>query len=244
MRSAAAHPAQRLRLEHHDVGRARGPHRERVLGPADRLVGGDRDIHPLAQLGQLVQGRARLLGVLEPEPGQLAQHPGGGVHVPPAVGVHPDPAAGAQRVAHRLHPGEVVGVGLAALGDLDLGGPAAGAGHDAVRLLRPDRGHGHVDRHLVTDRRGPAVPGGLQRAGQPAGAFARPVLGERGELRPPGGALDQRALADRDAAEAGAHRDRERAQPRQRGCDPVAQRAQVSVGHVQRPSRLIPDLPG
>ena len=111
---------------------------------------------------------------------------------------------------------------------------------------RADRGHGHVDRHLVTHRRGPAVPGRFQGAGQPAGAFARPVLRERGELRPSGGALDQRPFPDRDAAEAGAHRDRERAQSRQRRRGPVAQfRARtLPVGHVKDPpasSLICPD---
>ncbi len=70
-----------------------------------------------------------------------------GVEVPQAVDVDPDPAVGAERVAHGLEPGLVVGERLAGLGDLDLGGAAAAAQHDGVRLLGTDGRHGDVDRH-------------------------------------------------------------------------------------------------
>src|SRR5262249_36053199 len=53
----------------------------------------------------------------------------------------------------------------------------------------------------------------LHGAGQPAGAFPGAVLGERGELTPAGRPLDQRALAHRDTAKAGPHRDSERPHP-------------------------------
>ena len=50
----------------------------------------------------------------------------GGVDVPGAVGVHPDRAAGPERVADGLDPGQVVGQRSGVVGDLDLGGAAAG----------------------------------------------------------------------------------------------------------------------
>ena len=88
------HPAQRLGLDHDDVGGAGSPHRERVLGPPDGLVGGHRHIDPAPQLGQLVQGGTGLLGVLEAEPVQLTQGAFGLADVPGGVGVDPDLPAG------------------------------------------------------------------------------------------------------------------------------------------------------
>ncbi len=147
------HAAERLRLQHDDVGRAGRAHRQRVLGPPDRLVGRQRHVHPAAQRGQLIQRRARLLGVLKVKPGERPQHPLGLVDVPAAVGVDADLAVRADRVPDGRDPGDVVRLRLAGLGDLDLRGPAAGSGDDGVRLLRSDRRHGHVHRNAG---RGPA----------------------------------------------------------------------------------------
>ena len=209
------HPAERLRLEHDDVRCAGRANRHRVLGTPDRLVGGQRHVHQAAQLGQLRQGGAGLFGVFEAEPAQGPQHPGRVLNVPAAVRVDPDPPGRADRVTHRLHPGQVVRIGLATLGHLDLRGPAARPGDDLVRLVRAYGGHGHVHADAVAHRRRPAGAGRLQRAGQPAGALARPVLGERRELAPARGAVDQRALTHGDAAEPGGHRDGERPDRRQ-----------------------------
>ena len=181
---------------------------QRILGAADRLVGGQQHSRLPAQLGQLGQRRAGLLGVLQAEPVQLGQHAGGVRHVPAPVDVDPDPAAGAERVPHRFHPVDVVGAGLARSATLTLAVRQPEAATMRCACSGPTAGTVTLTGTWSRRRRGPAVPGRLQRAGQPAGALPRPVLGERGELAPSGRALDQRALADRDAAELGAHRDR------------------------------------
>ena len=82
---------------------------QRVRGPPHHLVGGDPDVDPAAQRGQLLERRARLLDVLQPDAVELGDPGGRGVDVPGGVGVDPDRAGGPQRVAHRLDPGEVVG---------------------------------------------------------------------------------------------------------------------------------------
>ena len=69
-RSAARDPAERRDLDHDDVGGLRAHHPHRVLGLADRLVGGDRHVDPApgqvdAQRRQLLDRGARLLGVLQ-----------------------------------------------------------------------------------------------------------------------------------------------------------------------------------
>ena len=121
-----AHPAERRHLEHGDVGGVERDDPVGVLGPPDRLVRGDRHRapgpgQPDPQRGQVLDGRARLLDVLEVE---AVERPDGAfrrVEVPAAVRVDPEPAGGTERVAHRLAAGQVVGEGLAPLGDLDLG---------------------------------------------------------------------------------------------------------------------------
>ena len=137
------------------------------------------------------------------------------IPAPGTVGAPPDPPARPDGVTHRLHPGRVRTGRLATLGDLHLGGAAAGRCHQRVRLLGPDRRHRHIHRDLAARRRRPAHRGCLQRAAEPAGALARAVLGERRELAPAGRSFDQRALPHRDATEAGLHRDRERPEPGQ-----------------------------
>ena len=70
------HAAQRLHLQDDDVGRARGrATAQRVGRPADRLVGGDRDVDPAAQRGELVDGGAGLLDVLQAEPARARRDP-------------------------------------------------------------------------------------------------------------------------------------------------------------------------
>ena len=109
----------------------RAPHLERVVGPADRLVGRDRHIdagagQPAAELGELLDGAAGLLDVLQVEAAQLADRLLRLVDRPGAVGVDPDPAVRAESVPYRLDPGQIAGQAPAGLGDLDLGRPAAG----------------------------------------------------------------------------------------------------------------------
>ena len=180
-------------------------------------------------------------------------HPDGGVDVPAAVGVDPHLAARPERVADGLDPRQVVGLGLAGLGDLDLGGAAAGRGPDDVgRGLRPDRRHGDVDRHRrraagrASRRRRPR---GRRRS---HGTHSRGVVvPERRPLAPAGGAAQQHALADVDAAEPGAHRQRpdDRAAPSMRLSSPTCRRPQcpssstrrLGAGRGVRPDRR--DLP-
>ncbi len=74
---ARADPAERLHLEHRDVGRVELPDPVGVGGPPDRLVGGDRDRDPAPHLGELLDGRrtaARRTPALRP-PGRAAAPP-------------------------------------------------------------------------------------------------------------------------------------------------------------------------
>ena len=97
---------------------------------------------------------------------------------------------------------------LPRLGHLHLRRRAARRRHDRVRPLGVDRRHGHVHRHRVAQRGGPALDGGLERGGPPAAALGDVVVPERGELAPAGRPADEHAVPDVDAAEAGAQRHR------------------------------------
>ena len=186
--------------------------RQRVLAPCGsthrprsgyRQVDAARRAHPgWRTAARRTPGRTR----------QPPQHPRRGRHRPAAVGVDPDRARRAERVADRRDALDVLRLGLALLGHLDLRGPAAGRRDDLRAPVPADGGHRHVDRDRSRDRSGPGPRRRLDRAGQPPRRLARAVLGERGELPPPGRALDQRALPDGDAAEPRPHRDRERPQ--------------------------------
>ena len=59
------HPAERRDLDHRDVGGAERGHPLRVAGQPDRLVGGDRNPATAPDLGELFDGAARLLDVLQ-----------------------------------------------------------------------------------------------------------------------------------------------------------------------------------
>ena len=108
----APHPAERLGLDHEQVGRARAGDGEGVLGLAHALVGRDRNaevLHPAAQLGELLDRRARLLDVLQVELREGVHRVLGLVEVPGAVRVDADPSLGAHRLAHGAHARDVVG---------------------------------------------------------------------------------------------------------------------------------------
>ncbi len=62
---AGADAAQRLHLEHRDVGGVEVADPVGVLGAPDRLVGGDRHVDPAADQGQVLHVRDRLLDVLQ-----------------------------------------------------------------------------------------------------------------------------------------------------------------------------------
>ena len=208
---AGPHPAERLHLQHRDVGGLEVADPVGVLGPADRLVGGHRHVHATSYDSEVLDGHHRLLDVLQAagrtvDRGDRAD---GLVDVPRAVGVDPHQAVRPERVAHRLDAGEVVGERLAALGDLDLGRAAAAGGDDGVRPVGVGGRDGDVDGHDGAQRLRPPHVGRLARAGEPRAGGRVVVLQERRPLPPAGVAAQQHALADRDATEPGAQRDGE-----------------------------------
>ena len=157
-RERRAHPTQRRHLDHDDVGRLEVAHPQRVLGLADGLVCRDGHVDPVArqrhpQVAQLLDRRARLLGVLEVVGGEATQGGKRVVDRPRAVGVDAHPRGRPHHLAHRGDPGEVVVERLAALGHLDLGRGAPGEPRQHPGdLLGPHRRHGRVDRHRATQR--------------------------------------------------------------------------------------------
>ena len=88
----------------------RDPHR--VVGLADRLVGGDRDVRPGAGAPRPARPRSRTAArrtPARPRPRPARQRVDRGRDRPAAVGVDPDPPVRTERVADRLDPGHVVG---------------------------------------------------------------------------------------------------------------------------------------
>ena len=171
-------PTERLHLQHRDVGRLELPHPVGIGRPSDRLVRGDEDRRTPPHRRQILDRGARLLDVLQAagRPLQQLQRRDGGVDVPGPVGVHADPSARAERVAHGLEPGLVLGERARRVGHLDLGGPAARAGHQRVRLLGREHRHRHVDRHPVAHRLRPVARGRLLRTAQPGGGLVVVIL--------------------------------------------------------------------
>ncbi|EFV90822.1 hypothetical protein ES5_14143 [Dietzia cinnamea P4] len=182
-------------------------------------VGGEA----LPQLHQLVDGRARLLDVLQARPVQrhrpgardiggahgLVEDPHGvcGLrHRPRPVGVDPHPRAG-PGLQDGGDAGDVVDQLLPLLRHLDLDRHAPReAVEDRADLAgrhRRDRG---VDRDPRPHGRRRALPRHLDRRGEPVGGLGIVVLAERPELAPPGGPVDQHELALGDAAEPHPHR--------------------------------------
>ena len=111
-------PTERGHLDHDHVGGLLADHPHRVGGLADRLVRGHRHLDPPLrqrdpQRRQVLDGGARLLGVLQAPGRQPAQRGGGLVDAPAAVGVDPDPRGRAHDVTDGRDPVEVVGQRLA-----------------------------------------------------------------------------------------------------------------------------------
>ena len=128
---AGAHAAERLHLEHRDVGRLEVAHAVGVGGPADRLVGGDRDRRPG---GVRRRGPRPTRTAARRTPGRPAARSSSPmaatarVDVPRAVGVDADPCPpdpSASRTASTRARSSANGT--PGVGDLDLGGRAAGA---------------------------------------------------------------------------------------------------------------------
>ena len=126
-------------------------------------------------------------------------------------------------------PGLVVGQRLAGLGDLDLGGAAAGGRDQPVGGGGVHGGHGGVDRHPVAQRRGPVAGGGLAGREQPRRRGLVVVLREGAELAPAGRAAQQHRLAVGDAAEPLAHRHPDHSDHRGPAHGPSARRATSSA---------------
>ena len=194
-----------------EVGGAELGDRERVLRPAHALVGRDRDAHVLraqADLGELVDRRARLLHVLEVERRERVDGVLGLVDVPAAVRVDADATLGAERLAHGAHAGDIRGQGLVAARDLHLRGTASGEpGEHRAHAVGVDRRHGRVDRDPVAQRGRRRVPAVVDRRGEPGGCLVVVVLDERRELRPALRPLEEHRLAHVDAAEPGHERE-------------------------------------
>ena len=211
-----ARAAERLRLDDDDVGRAGARDRQRILRLAHRLVGCDRQIplaQPVAQLGELRDARAGLLGVLEVELGQRVQRALRLVDVPPRVGVDADAPLRPHLLAHGGDAGDVVVEGLAGLGHFHLrraAGPVAGEHTGHVRGR--DGGHGGVDADPRPMRRRLRLVGEVDRRREPRARLYRRVLEEGGELAPALGPLEQCGLAMIDTAEPGGERKRDDAE--------------------------------
>ena len=121
-----------------------------------------------------------------------------------------------ERVAYRLDPREVVGLPLPALGDLDLRGAAAADRRRGRRRLSASTA-GTVTLTGTRSRTGAGQPlrRGLPRRAPPGDALGRRRTRQNGENSPqPAGPRRQHRLAQRDAAEACAQRNRDHAASR------------------------------
>ena len=184
--------------------RPQAHHVQRVVGLTDAFIGGDRHVDETTQLGQFGHRRAGLFEVLQgPVGGQRSCRRHGLCDAPTAVCVH---SHRRHVCAHGVDAGHVVGQRLARLGDLHLGGARARkAGQHLGDVGRGDCRHGRVDRDAVAARRRRRDVRRLDARRQPRGGLGRFVLEESTELAPTRGAVDERQLANRDAAELHPH---------------------------------------
>ena len=187
------HPAERLDLEHDDVRGPRGPHGQ---GSSARRIdssaatGTSTRRRSTASSSSVAHGCSAYSRPNRPQRSSARR----ACHGPGAVGVDPDPPAGAECVAHRLDPRDVGRRRLAGLGDLDLGGGAAGPGDDRVRRLGADRRHGRVDGHCAATGAGQPRPpparrpasGRTRAARTRRTARTRPTRPGPRSARPPG----------------------------------------------------------
>ena len=106
----ATHPTQGLHLDDEDVGCLSPRHGQRVLGPANRLVGGDGHLDRTTYLGEFWDARAWLFDVLQPSRCsiELIDGASGLLDVPTRVRIHPN-LPRSDRVTHRLKTGTVLG---------------------------------------------------------------------------------------------------------------------------------------
>ncbi len=136
--------AERLGLDHEQVGSARPSDLERIRRLAHRLIGGDGQSHVLdasAQLRKLRHGRTGLLEVLEVVRGEGVNRVLRLVDVPAAVGVDADATLRPEDGARLCDPGHVIRQHLAGFGYLHLHCAAAGeARKHGGHLARADGG--------------------------------------------------------------------------------------------------------
>ena len=187
---------------------------------AHRLVEGDGQIDDTSEDECLVDGRARLLDVLDAVGTETAQCAHRIIGRPAAIGIEADAcgatALGRQRtvssVANRRHPRLVVGKHLTHRRDLDLDGRAPVLQHRLAcqrsRILGGDGRDDGVDRHDLAARLGPGTEGRLHGRGQPERASPRRIVVEGREVTPSTWAPDEHALAHVNAAEASRQRQR------------------------------------
>ena len=200
------HAAQRLHLEDDDVAGLAQVDPQRVGRPAHHLVGGDPDVDPAAQRDQLRQRGARLLDVLQPNRSSSRMR-ATAVSTSQAALASTRIAPAGPRASRTASTRARSSAGrLPGLGDLHLRGPAARRRTIAWARAASTAGTVTLTGTDVAHRRRPALDGGLIGGGPPAAALRDVVVPERGELAPAGRAADQDAVADVDAAEAGAQR--------------------------------------
>ena len=213
---AGAHAAQRLHLEHGDVGGLQVAHPVGVGGAADRLVGGDRHVDPAPYDREVLdarrpaarrtRGRRRRASSSGDRGDRVVDRPERRWR---RCGSAPSGPSASRTASSRASSSARR---LAGLGDLHLGGAAATREHDRVRLLGSDGRHGDVDRHRGAQR-APASRRPRPRAAQRSQGAATAASYSRNGLHSPHPAPPhEHDLAHGDAAEAGAHRDRQHSQ--------------------------------
>ena len=208
-----ADSAQRLDLEHGDVGSLLPGDQIGVGGASDGLVGSNRHVHSGSSQrdphsSQLVDRATGLLGIFQAESAQSREGIPRLVHVPGTIGINPDPAVRAERLADRGDSIEIIGQSLTPLSDLDLGGPATSCCHQRGRLSGTDGRHGGVDLDLVAERSRPALLGGLVGGSQPGRDLDAPIVEERTPFGPTDAAPPDHPLPLGDSAESGAQTQR------------------------------------
>ncbi|CKU75302.1 Uncharacterised protein [Mycobacterium tuberculosis] len=208
--------AQRGDLQHRDIGGLSADNGQRILGLADAFVGGDRHIHPPAQLGEFGDGGTGLFKVFQRAVGGQGGRRGHRLGDTPAtVGVHPHHG---NQLPNRVDTLDVVGQALPRLGDLHLGRPGPRKpGQHLAHLGGGNGRHSGVNRNAVTSHRRRRTVGGLDRRRQPRARLRGLVLHERTEFAPTGRTLDQGHFTGGDAAETHSHRQGHHIQAVQQG---------------------------
>ena len=207
---AGAHAAERLHLEHGDVGGLEVAHPVGVGGPADRLVGGDRHVDRRGvRAARSSTLGARLLDVLQPAGGAVehARSPRPRCRRPRAplasTRIRPSGPSASRTASSRAWSSARVWPGSATL-TLAVRQPP----RSTIACACSGPTAGTVTLTGTASRSGagqsPAAASSAQRS---QGSATSASYSRNGLHSPqPGRAADQHALADGDAAEPGAHR--------------------------------------